>query len=657
MTLMRMIAALLVASCLVVFAAAGASAQVPFETFAAGAAMNVPRISPNGKHIAVATRKGKEQRVLVYDIDSPGTTLTGHDIPKDLEIDWVDWANDDRILVGVSKPQTERWYGTTYDTSLSRVIAANRDGTNPRVLLKNTRKMRDNQQLSGVLGRVPSDPKSVLMAATDGDGRYSIFRVNVDDGKTEIVRRGNVNTYRWMIDTQGEPRIRIDYRPRRDRFEIYARKSGSTDDYELIYDFGRRDLPTFQIVGFTDEKDIAIVATRRGGDRSALYEYNLATRSIGKPIFEHPVVEIGEPVGGPIYDPTTGSFAGIIYAVDTLQFHYIDQALATVQSKLQATFSDSANVGAFGWSKDRSKFIVVTSGPQDPRSYYLYDPVKNHASLIGRAHPDIPPAELGETLIVKYKARDGTKIPGYLTLPPGKGGKNLPLIVMPHGGPEVRDLVGYDPWAQGLANRGYAIFQPNFRGSGGYGKAFAEAGHRQWGRLMQDDITDGVKALIADGTADANRICIVGASYGGYAALAGGAFTPDLYKCVVAVAGVSDIPAMLEEEEQRFGDESSVYHYWVKRLGDPKADLAQMQSVSPALQAQNFKAPVLLIHGFDDDIVPIDQSRRMDKALNAAGKKVEFVEVSNEGHHFAKPENLLKLIAETEKFVTAHIGN
>src|SRR5262249_34265217 len=153
----------------------------------------------------------------------------------------------------------------------------------------------------------------------------------------------------------------------------------------------------------------------------------------------------------------------------------------------------------------------------------------------------IVPAELGETLIIKYAGRDGTKLPGYLTLPPGKDGKKLPLIVMPHGGPEVRDFVRYDYWAQFLTNRGYAVFQPNFRGSGGYGKAFAEAGHRQWGRRMQDDVTDGVKALIADGTADPSRICIVGASYGGYAALAGGAFTPDLYKCVIAIAGVSDI--------------------------------------------------------------------------------------------------------------------
>lgn len=656
MTPSRAAHALLLALCMIFGTAAAASAQVPFETFAAKQAMGTPRISPNGKHIAVATRKGKEEKVLVYDIDAQGTTLVGHDIPKDLQIDWVDWANDDRVLIGVSKPQTERWYGTTYDTSLSRVIAANRDGTNPRVLLKNTRKMRNNPRLSGVLGHVPGDPNSVLMAANDGDGKFSVFRVNVNDGKTEIVQRGNVNTFTWLVDTKGDPRIRVDFRPRTDRVEIYARKSGTADDYEKIYDYGPRDIPTFEIAGFSEQDDTAIVVARHGNDRAALYEYNLNTRTIGKPIFQHPVVEVGEPVGGPINDPYTGNLAGIYYAEDTIKYHYIDPALAAIQRNLQATFSDSPAVGAFGWSTDRSKFVVVTRGPQDPGAYYLYDPAKNHASLIGRAHPDIPAAELGETLIIKYKARDGTKIPGYLTLPPGKGGKNLPLIVMPHGGPEVRDIVGYDPWAQGLVNRGYAVFQPNFRGSGGYGKAFAEAGHRQWGRLMQDDITDGVKALIADGTADANRICIVGASYGGYAALAGGAYTPDLYKCVVAVAGVSDIPAMLEEEEKRFGLESSVYNYWVKRLGDPKVDLVQMQSVSPALQAQNFKAPVLLIHGFDDDIVPIDQSRRMDKALKAAGKKVEFIEVSKEGHHFSKPENLLKLIAETEKFVSAHIG-
>ena len=654
--MVRMRAFAVIAISIFLFGAASAEARVPLEAFAARPAMASPRISPNGAHVAVISRQGEAEKVLIYDVASPQSTLVGYDIPKDVEVDWIDWANDSRLLIGFSKPTTERFRGVTYDTSQSRVIALNRDGSNYKVLFQTARKLRQNFDLSGILSRLPNEPESVLMAADDGDGRYSVYRVNVVDGKVQIVLRGNVNTRQWLADTKGVPRIRWDFRPRRDLVEIWARK-GDSEDFDKIAEYGTREFPEMQIVGFTSDDNVAIAVTRNGGDRFGFFEYNIATRAVGKPLYQHPSVDVGEPVGGPIYDPQTGELAGVFYVDDVVRTRYFDATIGAIQSSLDATFSDAGVVRPTSWSRDRKSFIVSTSGPKDPGSHYFYDPAKNHASLIGRAAPNIPAGELGEMLVINYKSRDGTKLPGYLTLPPGKGDKKLPLVVMPHGGPEVRDFVSYDAWAQVLANRGYAVFQPNFRGSGGYGRAFAEAGHRQWGRRMQDDVTDGVKALIADGTADANRVCIVGASYGGYAALAGGAFTPDLYKCVIAIAGVSDIPAMLDEEATRFGVESAVYSYWVKRLGDPKVDLAQMQSVSPALQAASFRVPVLLVHGEDDSVVPIDQSNRMEKALTAAGKTVKYVKVEDEGHNFSKPRSRLILFREMETFLGAHIGN
>ena len=200
-------------------------------------------------------------------------------------------------------------------------------------------------------------------------------------------------------------------------------------------------------------------------------------------------------------------------------------------------FPTEASVGMVSWSDDRKRIVVKTLGPSNPGAYYLCDLTSGEVSPIGLVNPSLPAVELGETTVIKYTARDGARIAGYLTLPPGKGKKGLPMIMLPHGGPEIRDYLRFDHWVQFLANRGYAVFQPNFRGSGGYGRAFTEQGYRQYGRRMQDDITDGLKALIADGTADSKRVCIVGASYGGYAALAGGAFTPELYKCVVSNRG------------------------------------------------------------------------------------------------------------------------
>lgn len=218
--MVRMRAFAVIAISIFLFGAASAEARVPLEAFAARPAMASPRISPNGAHVAVISRQGEAEKVLIYDVASPQSTLVGYDIPKDVEVDWIDWANDSRLLIGFSKPTTERFRGVTYDTSQSRVIALNRDGSNYKVLFQTARKLRQNFDLSGILSRLPNEPESVLMAADDGDGRYSVYRVNVVDGKVQIVLRGNVNTRQWLADTKGVPRIRWDFRPRRDLVEI-----------------------------------------------------------------------------------------------------------------------------------------------------------------------------------------------------------------------------------------------------------------------------------------------------------------------------------------------------------------------------------------------------------------------------------------------------
>jgi dipeptidyl aminopeptidase/acylaminoacyl peptidase len=254
-----------------------------------------------------------------------------------------------------------------------------------------------------------------------------------------------------------------------------------------------------------------------------------------------------------------------------------------------------------------------------------------------------------------YKARDGADLSGYLTVPPGAPATPPPLIVMPHGGPESRDDLSFDHWGQYFATRGYAVFQPNFRGSGGFGRAFAEAGYRQWGARMQDDVTDGVNALIASGKVDANRVCIVGASYGGYAALYGGAAQPDLYKCVVSVAGVSDLSQMMKWQKRVAGSESSRYEYWTKSIGDVQADAARLVEKSPITYAASYKPPVLLFHGELDDIVPVEQSKMMEKALKKAGANVKMILYENEDHSGWTETHSREVLSEIEAFLAAHL--
>ncbi len=255
-----------------------------------------------------------------------------------------------------------------------------------------------------------------------------------------------------------------------------------------------------------------------------------------------------------------------------------------------------------------------------------------------------------------FTASDGAKIPGYLTSPPNAPKGPLPLVVMPHGGPMVRDTFDYDLWAQFIASRGYLVFQPNFRGSGGYGRAWLEAGFGQWGHLMQDDLADGVRALVASGDADPKNICIFGASYGGYAALMQGARHPELYRCIVSWAGIGDLGKLMQWERDTDGAKSEVYTYDLRQIGDPAKDRDRLARDSPITYASNYQPPVLLIHGSADTIVPAEQSREMEKALKRAGRDVRLIVVDREDHRDWDDDNMEKALDQVADFLRAHIA-
>jgi dienelactone hydrolase len=542
----------------------------------------------------------------------------------------------------------------------SRSSSAEGNGKNVIALLDDVRELRGTREVSDIVHMLPADKDHVLIAArtrtwprtSNMSSYYNLYKANVVTGESSVAGKADRHTFMWLAESDGTPRVRWDGR-RNGATRVLMRTAGG--DWDVIARFGSREIDELKVIGFTGNPGVAIVADRRGGDRYALSEYQLASRTLGRLLLDHPAVDVGWPVGNVLSDDT-GEMLGACFVDDVWYCRYFDTERNRLQQKFEAMFADSTAVRMISWSNDRKRIVIATSGPRNPGAYFLYDVAKDAVSTIGRRHPSLPQRELGETMVIRYTARDGAKIPGYLTLPPGKGEKNLPLVVMPHGGPETRDYAAFDPWVQMFANRGYAVLQPNFRGSGGYGKRFTEAGYRQWGRLMQDDITDGVKALVKEGTADPNRICIVGASYGGYAALAGGAFTPDLYKCVVSVSGISDIAKMMENEDYKAQGDSFTYDYWRRWVGDPAVDAEQMKAVSPINFAAKFRSPVLLIHGTDDDVALVSQSTSMKDALRKAGKQVELKLIENEGHALIQQGAKLYLLTEVERFVTAHLG-
>jgi dipeptidyl aminopeptidase/acylaminoacyl peptidase len=328
-----------------------------------------------------------------------------------------------------------------------------------------------------------------------------------------------------------------------------------------------------------------------------------------------------------------------------------DKARARAESLTKAFGGKQAEL--LGRSKDGLRALVSVATHATPATYYLIDYSKRTADIVGEEYPSLMNATLGGVRELTYKARDGYEIPAFLTLPADAGDKRLALVVLPHGGPESRDTRTFDWLAQFIASRGYAVLQPQFRGSTGYGEAHRKAGYRQWGRLMQDDVTDGVTAMIEQGVADPKRVCIVGASYGGYAALAGAAFTPELYACAVSINGVSNLPAMLSYAETYGGKESDRVSYWKDHIGLKTS--ADVISKSPSRAAATVRAPVLLLHGVNDSVVPVAQSREMAKALESLDKPHTFIEIPGEDHWLSRSESRTRVLTEMETFLAKYL--
>jgi dipeptidyl aminopeptidase/acylaminoacyl peptidase len=357
-----------------------------------------------------------------------------------------------------------------------------------------------------------------------------------------------------------------------------------------------------------------------------------------------------------IVDEWSDRVIGAAYTDESNHYYYFDPKKQALQAALEKAFPGQSAVAVTSDLAGRFT-VVLVDGPAKPPIYYLLDRKTNHATAFAAPYSRLEQVQLAEMKPWHYAARDGLEIPAYLTLPPGKPASNLPLVVMPHGGPYARDALGFDWWAQYLANRGYAVLQPNYRGSSGYGDTFTQAGSRQWGLKMQDDISDGVKKAIADGIADPKRVCIVGASYGGYAALAGAAFTPDLYACAVAVAGVSDLPRMLRADNEDYGALSQVMSFQIVRIGSLDDDRKQLDATSPVLHADQVKCPVLLIHGEGDTTVPIVQSEVMEAALKEANKPVALVRIPKVDHYLSTSAARVTVLTETVSFLDKYIGH
>jgi dipeptidyl aminopeptidase/acylaminoacyl peptidase len=350
-------------------------------------------------------------------------------------------------------------------------------------------------------------------------------------------------------------------------------------------------------------------------------------------------------------DPSTHRLIGLYALVgDEDRYTFFDPADQKAWNAVRAAFKGD-RVQLESWSQDRTKIVVLVDSETQGPAYALVDLTTKRAIWLGGRYQKLTEKDISPVRPLRFKAKDGMELTGYLTIPHGAQAKNLPLVVFPHGGPASRDTPGFDWWAQAMANRGYAVLQVNFRGSEGFGWSHLNAGFGEWGGKMQTDLSDGVRHLAAEGVIDPKRVCIVGASYGGYAALAGAAIDTGVYRCAASYGGVSDLKKMVAWSKAR---SEAAFRYWIRFMGADSGKDQILTDRSPAARGDKVAIPVLLIHGRDDSVVPLEQSRVMAEALEKAGKPVEFVVLKGEDHWLSRGDTRTQTLAAMVAFLEKH---
>lgn len=597
-------------------------------------------ISPDGSKLAIArldaTGTMPKTQVVIHNLADLKPTMR-FDPGTGGAITSLDWLDDQRLIVGATRIDS-RYAVPIFEPIL---VIANLDGSRPL-------------QLPGrFYGSLRDDPDHILVETCTHSktlGACDIPEVRKTDikhlyGKGELLLAGPPKTELY-VDPKGKAAVafEVDEDDGRTRTYVY---NPAKADWKLINDGFTTGLDVVPL-GIRSDGSAALLQVEREQGPDLVEAYNPITGE-RKPLYTDAE---SSPVW-PIFSFDEEEVIGAYYQPTQPRLHLFqpDHPDAQLRLDLQAALPGRIIV-ANSMSKDRNLVVLYTYTDRDPGAFVLFDRKTMKLTQLARAKPWIDPDKQASQRGISFKSRDGQTLHGLLTLPPGSNGKNLPLVVLPHGGPHgVVDEWGYDPELQILGQHGYAVLQVNFRGSGGYGRHFDELGERQWGRKMQDDVTDATRWALAEGVADPARVCIYGASYGGYAALMGVIREPALYRCAVGVSGVFDLAKMYKWGDIRRSDYGK--NYLKRVLGEDKAELA---ANSPVALADRIQVPVLLMHGELDDRVPVAHAVAMEKALEKAGKPVELVRYSRTGHSIFIDKHERDFYARLLAFLDAHIG-
>lgn len=604
------------------------------------------KLSPDGRHIAALVPVKGKQNIAIITVSPRGAKALSGLSSRDVVDFW--WVNDRRLLYrtgSIGVRDTESRGGGLFAVDI--------DGTGLRLLGEGSDEVAaagirvSNYRSLQLVRLLPGNGDDIVAQeyVSERDRGYSggLFRVNTRTGRRELLSSGAPDAgtdESWIVDAQGTPRVMSV--TSRGQYRIHHR-AGADAPWVKLQD-RPQTRPGWSAVALADDGKALVISDRSENDRAVLRRYDPARAAPGEVLAAHPQVDLrGVMVG------REGKVLGTRYNADRPGVAWFDPQLARIQGSVESAFPDVAT--SLSWSEDRSRVLVATRSDVSPGGYYLYEVKDGKIEWLADRAPWIDPAKMSPTRPLRYAARDGLPIPAYLTLPRGRH-KGLPMVVIVHGGPWV-DGAGwtFDREAQFFASRGYAVLQPNFRGTTRYGWKHFSASFGQWGGTMQDDIEDGVRWAVAEGIADASRVCIYGGSYGGYAAMMGLAKTPDLYRCGVNFVGVTDLDLFLDATWSDYAY-SDFISYSVKEM---MGERAKWKDNSPVKLAERIKSPVLLAYGSVDRRVPIEHGTRMRAALEDAGKKHEWMVMVGEGHGFRDMRSIEAYYGAVEKFLAEHL--
>ena len=618
----------------------------PLEAYGALPQISSAEISPDGTKLATIANLDVGTRLAIVSLEGDAPVQLGIENSKARGIEFYDRNN---LILHASK--TTSTYGFRGEYEYSGAFVMNLDTQKVSQLLKGTKDMFPAQSgLGGIIGH-GSSPGQILMPAYMGpkysSPTYDLLKVDIKNPRGLRYQKGTNDTRDWFVGEQGRVLARERYNNKKN---LYSVQAYIDKKWKTIFEIEDEILPVSILGVMPDESGLVFIKNDKDGF-DTLMKLGFDGEVSG-PVFPPNKTEIER-----IYSDANRKILGLRYAGVEPSYAFLDPALEKSVAGVSAQLPQ-ATIYLDSWTDDRGTVLYRAFEATIGDVWLLHEVETDKLQIAGRARPAIPSEAIGPLLSIEYKAQDGLTIQAILTIPPdfipGQSGA-IPAIMLPHGGPASYDGFDFDWMAQFFANRGYLVIQPNFRGSTGFGEEFEDAGRGEWGGKMQSDLTDGVNALVKAGYVDPENVCIVGASYGGYAALAGAVFTPDLYKCAIAIAPVSDLNRMLQSEKRDHGKNHWVVSYWEDVMAEGDARRKKLQSISPANFAENATAPILLIHGDDDTVVPYTQSTRMRSALKRAGKQVELVKLKGEDHWLSVADTRMQTLRAMDAFLAEHM--